>query len=210
MIVFIASLIAGLVAHIEKSPWWLSSIFFVFVGVFGGFLLLSLIGYVIERKSKREQNVAEGSTPLYLKNTETGTIWDWNESMSRQPHMIPYRHVDPARYQAAIELHNAFAPAMVEIKNAPDNTTGENMNIINKIIGHSIKQHAIAVEKFRFFLDGEERIRFDSAWEEYNNGYDDGHGYEYFDLANADMRIGCRRLALERINKILEFGIGEL
>lgn len=109
------------------------------------------------------------------------------------------------RHRANIELHNTFAPAIVEIKNAPENSTGENMNIIKKIIGGSIEQHAIAVERFRFFLDGDERISFDSAWEKYSNGYDDGHGYEYSDIANADGRIGCRRLALERINKILQF-----
>lgn len=107
------------------------------------------------------------------------------------------------RIDASARLYCAFAPTIIKLQNTADNPSHEDMNIIRNNLAEASERQAIAIYEFKFFLSSEERISIDTAWQEHQTELKEG--YEYWDSGMTPMRIKARQLALERINKILEF-----
>jgi hypothetical protein len=103
-----------------------------------------------------------------------------------------------AKRLAGMKLRAAFAPEIAKLTHPQDMTVRGSSNLLEQ----SFEKHLIAVNEFRFFLEGETLEGFDRAWREYYGGPADRRP-NLIQYANVDAEQ--MEEALSRIEAILAF-----
>jgi hypothetical protein len=103
-----------------------------------------------------------------------------------------------AKHFAAIKLREAFFPELANLKYFSQNFT---LGQSEKILEAAFEKHYIAVNEFRFYLEGDELEAFTQAWREY-------YGYPHEDRSNFGQYMALPDMikkAIDRIEAILAF-----
>ncbi|MBC8430584.1 MAG: hypothetical protein H8D96_01565 [Desulfobacterales bacterium] len=107
--------------------------------------------------------------------------------------------------QAAADFKSAFIPALrfLDYKYSPERPPEIG---IHKTLSNAFDQHEIAVIKFRPYLNRQEFIGFDNAWDDYC-GKKSGKPYfvEYAEPEGFTKKDHAQKIYLKKLNRLITF-----